>query len=213
MKEKTVILYNINELQQVNKNAYDKIIEKTRDDIINMRFDYDALYEIKNILQEKHNLNVDDKNIYYSISYCQGDGMCFILNNILSYTRIKNKSNLNAFETWIINNLNDDELCLLLEYLNDNYNLCIKKISHNYCHPYTCIIDYEYFYNSDEKTEDNMNNFLDDLCKRLFKNVYLSICYEIEKYLYTFYDVDDYECLDYLTENECYYDANGTQYE
>lgn len=213
MKEKIINLYKINELKQVNKKAYDKIINDTRDIIINCNFDY-AIDAIQEILKNNHNLDIDNNNIEYSISYCQGDGFSFTDKYILSYTNIKNKSNLNAFELWIINNLTSDEIELLLSYLNDGYNLNIERISHHhYCHPYTCIIDFEYYYsNDDENYVNKINNFIDDLCKKLFKNVYLSICYEIEKYLYSLYDVDDDECLEYLTDYDDDYDINGNLY-
>ena len=203
MKEITIKLYNIDELKELNRRAYDKIIDNEKQFLIDDNFNY-ASEHIIEILKEKYNLSVDEKNIYYSISYSQGDGMCFTLNNILSYTRLKNKNNLNAFEQWIIDNINDDDMLLLLDYLNSNYNLNIVKKSHSYQHPYTCIIDYEYFYSSDDPVYiDRMNNFMDELCKKLFDEVYIEICSYIESVLYTYYDVDDDECL---------YDINGIQY-
>ena len=212
MKKIEITVYTIDELKETNKNAYNKVIDDAKEKIINNRFDF-ASFDISIILKEKYNLSVDEKNIYYSISYCQGDGMCFTMDHILSYIHIKNNMLLNVFEKWITNNLNDDEKMLLLEYLNCNYNLSIKKKSHHYEHAYTCFIDYEYFYSSDDpKFLDRMNNFISDLCDKLFNNVYVVVCGEIEKILYNYYDVDDDECIDNINDNGYMFDIDGDIY-
>lgn len=210
MKTKTINLYTINELKEINKSAYDKTIEEHRQFLINLYFDYDALdtcYEIlKNYGITKDIIN----DIYYSISFCQGDGACFTASNILSYTRITKKTDLNAFEKWIINNLSDADMQLLIDYLNCGYNLNIVSISHHYCHAYTCKIDYEYFYSSDDsKYLDNMDSFIYELCNKLFNNVYLEICGCIEKELYSFYDIDDDDIIADITSNDYYYTYEG----
>jgi len=181
MKTIEITLYNIDELKTINNKAYEKILNDTREYLINTNFEY-AAYDVIEILKDRYNLDIKKDNIYYSISYCQGDGFCFIDNNILSYTNIKNKSkNCNAFEKWIIDNLSDDDMRLLLDYLNCNYNLSIIKTSHHYSHAYTCIIDYEVFYSSDDENYiESMNNFIYELTKKLFNNVYIAICNEIE---------------------------------
>lgn len=213
MRKITVDLYTIDELKNVNEKAYNKVLDDAREDIIDCLFNFDASLDCKETLKEKYNLIIDEKNIYYSISYCQGDGVCFTDRNILSYYNIKNKSNLNAFEKWIIDNLNDNDLNMLLEYLNCNYNLNIIKKDHRYCHCDTCIIDYEYFYSSDDPNYvDDMNDFIDKLCDELFNNVYVNMCADLEQLLYSFYDVDDDEIIDHCNANEYYYTISGELY-
>ena len=213
MKKIEIDVYNIDELKTINKSAYDKVMERVKDYLIENNFNF-ASENALCILKDKYNLDILEKNIFYSISYCQGDGFCFIDNNILSYIRIKNKSdNMNIFEKWIINNLSKDEISLLLDYLNCNYNLYIKKTSHSYCHPYTCKIDCEYFYSTDDDNyADRMNNFIDDLCKKLFDNVYIEICSDIEKALYDCYDVSNSDVIEFINANDYYYDINGVMY-
>lgn len=212
MKQVKINLYTINELKSINEKAYKKIIDDERDDIIDIRFHY-ATYDVCDRLKDRYNLDIDEKSIYYSISYSQGDGFCFIDNNILSYTRLKNKSDINAFEKWILDNLNDNDFNMLLEYLNDDYNLSIIKKSHYYCHSHTCIIDYETFYSSDDPNYvDNMNDFIYKLCNDLFNNVYINICKDIENFLYSFYDVDDDDVINTCNINEYFYDKNGVLY-
>lgn len=213
MKTIEITLYNIDELKTINNKAYEKILNDTREYLINTNFEY-ADYDVIEILKDRYNLDIKKDNICYSISYCQGDGFCFIDDNILSYTNIKNKSdNCNIFEKWIIDNLKDDELTLLLDYLNCNYNLSIKKISHNYCHAHTCKIDYEYFYSSDDnKYLDRINDFIYKLTEKLFNDVYISICSDIEKILYGYYEIDDNDVIDFIKDNEYMYDVNGIMY-
>ena len=213
MKTINIELYNINELKTVNEKAYKKLIDEAKEFLINDRF-YFADEDITNILKDKYNLLVDKKNIEYSISYCQGDGVCFTMKNILSYTRIKNNDNLNAFEKWIIDNLNNEEKALLLEYLNSGYNLNIIKTSYHYSPARTCTIDYEYFYSSDDPIYiDRINNFIDELCKKLFDEAYIAICEYIEGVLYDYYEIEESECVEFLTENNYLYDRHGIQYE
>lgn len=213
MKKIEIDVYNMDELKAINKSAYDKVMERVKDYLIEDNFNYaseNALY----LLKDKYNLDILEKNIFYSMSYCQGDGFCFIDNNILSYTRLKNKSDdMNIFEKWIVDNLSDDETSLLLDYLNSGYNLTIKKTSHHYCHAYTCIIDYEYFYSSDDSNyNEKMNDFITELTKKLFDNVYTDICGDIEKALYGCYDVSDDDVLEFINANDYHYDINGVMY-
>ena len=213
MKTIEITVYNIKELETINKKTYDKVIQRVSDYLINDRFNFasdDALY----ILNEKYKLEITEKNIYYSISYCQGDGFSFIDNDILSYTRLKNKSNdRNVFEKWIADNLSNDEMTMLLDYLNSDYNIDIIKTSHNYCHPYTCKIDYEYFYSSDDENyKVKINNFISKLCDRLFDNVYVKICGEIETILYSYYDITTDDVIEFINDNNYYYDIDGNLY-
>lgn len=213
MKKIEITLYNINELKTINNKAYNKVLDNSRQFLIDNNFNY-ATEDIIYTLKEKYNLSIDEKNIFYSISYCQGDGFCFIDNNILSYTRLKNKSDdMNIFEKWIIDNLSSDDMTLLLEYLNCNYNLSIIKTSHHYAHAYTCIIDYEIFYSSDDDNHiEAMNNFIYKLSKKLFNNVYVHICSDIEKYLYGYYDIAEDDVIQFINDNNYYYDIDGNLY-
>ena len=213
MKSIEINLYNIDELKTINNKAYEKVLNNTREYLIDSNFNY-ADYDVIGILKDKYNLSIEKNNIFYSISYCQGDGFCFIDNNILSYTRLKNKSDdVNAFEKWIINNLKDDEMQLLLNYLNCNYNLSIIKTSHYYSHAYTCIIDYEIFYSSDDDSYlDAMNDFIYKLSKKLFNDVYVGICSDIENYLYGYYDIAEDDVIQFINDNDYYYNIDGVLY-
>ena len=106
MKTIKLNIYTIDEIKNINKKAFDKVIEKEKDDFINMRFDF-AANDARDILKDKYKIdNVDD--VYYSISYCQGDGFCFIAHDILSYQRLSKKDNMNCFEKWINDNIDND---------------------------------------------------------------------------------------------------------
>lgn len=212
MKKIEIILYTIDELKSVNEKAYKKVLDNAREILIDNNFNY-ASDDIIVTLKDRYNLDVNNKEIFYSISYCQGDGFCFIYDNLLSYYNIKNKNNCNVFEKWIIDNLTNDEMTLLLDYLNSGYNLKIEKTSHYYCHAYTCTIDYETFYSSDDyKYIDKINDFIYDLTQKLYNNVYLKICSEIETMLYSYYDIDDNDIIDFINDNEYLYSIDGVLY-
>lgn len=213
MKSIEITVYKIDELKDINIKAYNKVMDDSRQFLIDSNFNY-ATEDVIYTLKEKYNLSIDEKNIFYSISYCQGDGFCFIDSNILSYTNIKNKSkDCNAFEKWIIDNLSDDDMRLLLDYLNCNYNLSIIKTSHHYSHVYTCIIDYEVFYSSDDENYiETMNNFIYELTKKLFNNVYVAICNDIETMLYSYYDIAEDDVIQFINDNDYYYDIDGVLY-
>ena len=213
MKKIEITVYSIDELKTINNNAYEKVLNDTRDTLINDNFSF-ADDDAISTLKEKYGINATKSEIFYSISYCQGDGFSFINSNLLSYTRIKSKADdCNAFEKWIINNLSDKEMSLLLEYLNCNYNLSIIKQTHRYCHPYTCSIDYECFYSSDDdEIIDEINDFINKLCRKLFDNVYITICSDIENKLFHYYDVTEEEIVDFINNNNYCYDADGVMY-
>lgn len=212
MKNIQFTLYRIDELKTIDLKAYNRAIDNAKQSIIDIRFD-DASFDSMDILKNRYNLKIDQKNIFYSISFCQGDGFCFIDSNILSYSRLTKKENMNAFEKWITDNLTDHEKTLLLDYLNCNYNLNILKKSHHYNHAYTCIIDYEYFYSSDDQNYlDDMNDFISKLADKLFNSVYIPICKDLEKELYKNYDVDDSDAIDFCNCNDYYFYDDGDIY-
>lgn len=103
MKTKEINLYTINELKEINKSAYDKIIDNHRQFLINLRFESDALDNCYSILLDRYNIKKHIiKDIYYSISYCQGDGICFTAGDILSYERITKRYDLNIYDSYFL---------------------------------------------------------------------------------------------------------------
>lgn len=213
MKTIKINVYTIDELKDINKTAFNNVIDREKQLLIDTSFNY-CDDEIKEYLL---NYGIDDNildDYFYSISYCQGDGFCFTASNLLSYTRLTKKENMNSFENWIINNLSDDKLLDVMEYLNCGYNIKVIKKSHQYCHAHTCIIDYDYFYSSDDPAAlDRINNTINELCNSLYENVYINICGALESYLYSFYDVNDDDAIENIKENDNLFFDDGSLYQ
>lgn len=211
MKTIELKLYNIDELKDINIDAYKKAIDNAKNIIIDISFQW-AEDDVRELLFYKYGLdNID--NIYYSISYCQGDGACFIAHNILSYNRLTKNEKLNCFEKWIKDNINSEKINDILEYLNCGYNLKITRTSHRYNHKHTCTIDYECFYSSDDPDVlDRINDVIYELCTLLYENVYCVVCDDIEKYLYSLHEVDDDEAYRNIKDNDFYYYDDGSLY-
>ena len=207
--KKIVKEINIYSFEELKEDTQNKIMKDFKEILINDNFD--MLSENYNyILKEKYKLYNFDIN--FSLSYCQGDGVCFYNNkyNLLSYEVLKNKDikNSNIFEKYIIeNDLINDEL---LQYLEDGYNLGIFKRNSNYSYATTCFIDYEYYYNDDEK--ETINKYIDSLVNILYK-LYINICEELEKIGYSNYNVSDQEVKEYISDQEYEFLENGEIYE
>lgn len=185
---------NIFNFEELESDIQKKIINDFKEMLVNDNFE---LLEENYIYKLENDYKLYDYEIEYSLSYSQGDGVCFYNNryNLLSYTVLKNNDikNANVFEKYLIeNNLINDKL---LNYLNDGYNLGIFKGGNNYTHAYTCIIDYEYYYNDDE--QETINNYIEDIKHKLY-DVYINLCGELEKIGYSCYDVPDDEVKEYI---------------
>lgn len=207
---KEINIYNFEELKE---NIQNKLISDFGEILINDNFEF-LEEDLSRKLEEDYKMN--DYKIEYSLSYSQGDGLCFYNNqyNLLSYTVLKNNDikNANVFEKYLIeNNLVND---ILLNYLNDGYNLGIFKSDSRYTHAHTCNIDYEYYYNNDLGLEEqtSINDCIAQFKNELYK-IYLNICIELEKYGYKCYDVSDNEVKSYIIDNEYEFLENGKIYQ
>ena len=204
----------IYEFDELSEDVKEEVKEKIEQRIIDNRFEW-----LKEELEEYllHMCNIKNCKLEYSFSYCQGDGCCFYGINLLNENNIKNKENLNKFESYILEKYSPEEIELILEYLNDDCNLKLTKDSHHYSHKYTCYIDYNYydgFYNENKTNEliNKVNNLIDKLAKDLEENVYHVICDEMEKIGYNCYDVEEDEILEYIELNEYEFLEDGSIY-
>jgi len=73
MINKTITLYNFDEL---SKEVQAKVLQNFRDDDECEYLPDDMQYYFKELARE-NNINVINSKIYYSLSYCQGDGAMF----------------------------------------------------------------------------------------------------------------------------------------
>lgn len=195
-------IYNIYNYSELSKEAQ----EKARKEV------YDLLAEIKcDFLQEdledclKANYGIVPDELYYSLSYCQGDGLCFTLKNILSYGALKeaiaknNSEGLNAFEKTVFE-LDLPKRDLILEYLNADYNVSIQKTSWSYQHSNTCSFEWEFYSNDNRLKEKEVNEAVDELCARkgILRELYDKICYDLEETGYEIAYPDEEGVLEYI---------------
>lgn len=202
---KEINIFNFDELKPEVQN---KLINDFRETLVNDNFE--LLYE-NYIYILKENYNLCDYEIEYSLSYSQGDGFCFYSNryNLLSYTILNNKDvkNANVFEKYLIeNNLVND---ILLNYLNDGYNLGIFKGDRRYTHARTCYIDYEF---NDDKQETIINDYIVEIKNKLY-DVYINVCREMERIGYSCYDVPDEDVKEDINANGYEFLENGEIYQ
>lgn len=198
---KIINLYNFDELSE---KAKEKVLNTKRDELYSMHCQNvdDVIYDFL------CNYGMEDAKYNYSLSYSQGDGVCFYNINLFSYTRLTSKDNnikLNKFEIEALTLLNKKEYKLLLQYLNEGYNIKIVKNSSMYCHSHTCTLEEEYYYSDDAEEEKEINNLIYDLKKKM-ENIYHNMCYEIERLAYNYIenisDDEIKEDINYL-QNDC----------
>ena len=214
MKEitKTYVVYNYDEL---NKEGKKKALEEACRILTEIRDEHleeDLFEEAYN----KYNLNPDF--LFYSLSYSQGDGLCFILKNVLSYTRLKDSlygtgslDRLNVFEK-AISELDKERQGVVLEYLNSDYNISIKKISWHYEHCRTCDFEWEYYKNDNASKEDQVNKVIEELCSHtgLLRKVYDEACDHLEKLGYEIGYPSEEDTEEFIEENEYVFLEDGS---
>ena len=177
-------IFNVYNFDELSEKAKEKVLNTERDKLYNDHCENldDVIYECL------YNYGVGDAEYNYSFSYSQGDGVCFYNINLFSYSRLTSKDNntkLNKFEIEALTLLNEKEYKLLLQYLNEGYNIKIVKNSSIYCHSHTCTLEEEYYYSDDAEEEKEINNIIYDLKKKM-EYIYHNMCYEIERLAYNY---------------------------
>lgn len=206
MREITMKVYNLNEL---NKGVKAKVIDSYRQVLSELR-SQDLKEYLLSILENDYNSK--DFELDYSLSYSQGDGVCFYNGgiNALSYTILKNSdyNNANAFEKYIMDNYSGEEFEAILNYLNEGNSIYIEKTFFQYSHLNTCSINYDW-----EVDSQNVDNWIiEDLCNELKTYVYNPICEKLEKLGYDFMEVSDEEVIEFIEDNEYEFFENGEIY-
>lgn len=193
----------------INLYNFDELSEKAREKVLNTEREYLYNNHCNNlddfICDCLYNYGVEEAKYNYSLGYSQGDGVCFYNINLFSYSRLTSKDNnkrLNKFEKEALMLLNDEEYKMLLQYLNEGYNIKIVKNSSMYCHSHTCTLEEEYYYSDNEEEENKMNNFIYELKKKM-EHIYHNMCYEIERLAYNY--------IEYISDDEIKEDINYLQ--
>ena len=203
---KTFEVYSLEELKEIDNETYEKELEKLRDSLLETRF-YFLEEDFKNILVDKYKLSYDF-TLNYSLSNCQGDGVCFYSNKtpLLRYNFLSiDIKRLNVFEKHAKEHLNEAQKGYLKEYLNSGYNFTIIKTDYRYEHKYTCKIDYQDYWNDNKELEEKINDFIYQFSKDLLM-IYRDICDDLEEFGYSLYDISDDDILEYARNNDYEYE-------
>lgn len=212
---KTYIVYNYNEL---SKEAQEKIKEKAREELVENRCD-NLLYDLLDYLENAWNLVLAKDELFYSLSYSQGDGACFIMDSLFDERLLKDYfegevgiKDLNPFEELVIKELSFEDQKSLMEYLGSGYVISVKKTYWQYEHSKTCDFQWETYVNDDEIAEEKVNKTVDRLfnANGVFRERYEEICNAIETAGYEIIDPADFEIEDYIEESDCVFLEDGS---
>lgn len=200
MQTYQIITHSFKELSQ---DAQKQAIEKVKDSK-ELELNIQDQYEFFTEDQEEYltGLNFDDVKLYYSLSYCQGDGLCFEGNIYLSslmeneeFTKLlteKQKKNVKRF-------LNCDDNKITITHRG------------NYYHNKSVSFDYSY-YNS---TSNNsyIEKLLDEVLE-VFKDYYENLTNEIKKegYAITEHYWKDENIIEFINDSEIEFLSSGTIY-
>lgn len=173
--------YNFNvftygELTEYAKNnAIENFKNKLKDDyIINdfYMFSEDTKIEIEN-------LNFEDVELYYSLNFCQGDGLMF--EGCIKLSKLLEN------EYFVKNKLTEKEINKIKRILKvTDINITVKHNNSMYFHSNTANIDFYFDYANSwnyEKTE----TFINDIIENSFEEYYKELCREFEEKGYNIY--------------------------
>ena len=193
-------VYNYNELgdsakQTARSLVYDAIVAGRCETLMGDLVEY---------CEEKYGLHLDENSIFYNFSNSQGDGVCFTYDNLVDYVNLTETSNLdldelNIFERVLVEQSATLNLDLLLEYLKDGFNtVSIFRNSARYTHANTCTIDFTLYYNEDGDKEEEINNYMRNLCDNVIRKIYNEVCKDLEDYGYQLLEIPEEDIETYI---------------
>ena len=187
---------------------------------------YEILYEnnaellegtLLDYMNDTYKINLDSKDLTYSLTNNQGDGVSFLLDNVITWAHLHDYlfkdsfpyNELNIFEKVVVKQLSKEDIDLVYEYVNSGYVISINRRNSRYAHPYTCYLDYEIYQNDNKELEDKVNSCISKLCGGLLKDKYNEVCKDLEEVGYTLLDVNQDDILDYIEINKIDFFENG----
>jgi hypothetical protein len=183
--------FKVFEFKELSNEIKDKVIEK--------HYNNEDYPFLEDDLKEELNY-IDDKKVFqdvklqYSLSCCQGDGLCF-----------DSKIDLKAFLSDY--SLKESVKRALQDYI---YNIITKNSNNHYCYASKNQIDFEYNGSEDKKHIENVwQNVFEDI-----KTYYMDICSKLEKYGYSIleYRMNYNEFQEYCESNEYEFLENGSMF-
>lgn len=200
----TYKVYNYEELQPHIKN---KVRDRVIFDIREQRSEYLEEYLGVELWERYHITNCE---IGYSLTHCQGDGVCFYDKDLLNIKTIKNKDldNANPFEEYCIKHFTNEHLEMLENYLEDYY-FRVEKGNSPYKHSHTCHIATEYYWDDTKVYRKKVNEFIYELVDK-FNKIYHTICRDLERCGYEYLDtIYEEEIIEEIESRELEFLENG----
>ena len=183
--------YKVYKYEELSEEAKEKVkinyLENIDGDIFT-----DTVYED---LQSLYGKGIENLKTYYSLSNCQGDGLCFC-------GKIYLDDISKELEKIFYKNFDEKDFQNLKEIKEYNGKILFEHTSNHYFHKYTVDIDIEI----DSEYDDECNEEHEKTVKKLLSNVkewYYDTCDFYEKWGYKyFYEVDDETLQDYYQDDE-----------
>ena len=142
-------------------------------------------------LQSLYGKGIENLKTYYSLSNCQGDGLCF-------YGKIYLNDIGKKLEEIFYKNFDEKDFQNLKEIKEYNDVILFEHTSNHYFHKYTVDIDIEIDDESDNEHEKTVEKLLSNV-----KEWYYGTCDFYEKWGYEyFYEVDEETLKDYYQDWE-----------
>lgn len=186
MKKVEVSVYAIDELKG---KAKEKAIGKIKDNLIELNFE-DFFENSRSYIKDE--LGIDGQ-VYYSLSYSQGDGLR-IETTFFNTDKVIDMLQL------------DESTKATIKKLSNDGDLIVATKSNNRKTFYSendCLVEFS------EEVENLLPGYMLENINQAFVDVYMKICGDLQKQGYDCYEVSDNDCIEYANDNDLLYFANG----
>lgn len=196
MKKVLVTVYDFDEL---SKSCQEHIKEQIASELIDENFDVFNYFAKYDILADKYGIEGD---VYYSLAYQQEDGLHFVTEDLLTP----------AIQKLILAKETEYPIQKLFDYFKlYGYRVLIKHTNNRYEYASKSDVQFPDVDTTDFALEANISDSLaEDTCyfvENAIRDIYLTICAELEKLGYKSYDVSDDDVLEFARSQQYYADG------
>lgn len=184
-----LVTIKVFEYDELPKPLRENIFERVRDGIIDDNFE--AFPEIAcEYLAERYGI---DAKVIYSLSYCQGDGLRFHTDHLMTDEIIE----------MVKAKLDEEHKTFFTEHQQDMFSDITTHSSNRYAYAHRNDVKFNNFSGYDGK----QGVIVDNICTAI-EDIYLHICSELEDIGYSNYDIPDEQVNEIIHENMYYSDGS-----